>query len=80
MKARTGTLLNFTGVSNPFENPKTALFSIDTTHLDIDSCVDKLFIDVIELIKKEWFYSFLNFYFRILNVYKPENSFSSINV
>ena len=51
LKARTGSLLNFTGVSNPFEHPKTALFSIDTTDFDIDICVDKLFFDVFELIK-----------------------------
>ena len=49
-KARSGELLNFTGVSNPFEQPITNLYSIDTTSQNIDECVDMMFDDIFQLI------------------------------
>lgn len=49
-KARSGELLNFTGVSNPFEEPIANLYSIDTTSQNIDECVDMMFDDVFQLI------------------------------
>jgi adenylylsulfate kinase len=49
-KARTGEIPNFTGVSNPFENPTSAIFSLDTSKLSIDNSVTILFDDIFPLI------------------------------
>lgn len=49
-KARTGEMKNFTGVSNPFEEPKNALYSLDTSTINIDDSVEILFNDVFPLI------------------------------
>jgi adenylylsulfate kinase len=49
-KARTGEIPNFTGVSNPFENPTSAIYSLDTTELSIDNSVTILFDDIFPLI------------------------------
>lgn len=49
-KARSGELKNFTGISNPFEMPNNAIFSIDTSTLTINKSVDVLFEDVFPLI------------------------------
>lgn len=49
-KARTGEIPNFTGISNPFETPTSALYSLNTTELSIDNSVTVLFDDVFPLI------------------------------
>lgn len=46
-KARNGVIKNFTGISAPFEIPKNAKLSIDTSDKSVEECVvillDKLF-------------------------------------
>ena len=49
-KARTGEIKQFTGVSNPFEMPTNAIYSIDTSKLSIDESVELLFDDVFPLL------------------------------
>lgn len=49
-KARTGELKEFTGVSNPFERPTNAIYSIDTSELSIEESVVMLFDDVFPLL------------------------------
>ncbi len=49
-KARSGELKEFTGVSNPFEMPTNALYSIDTSEISIEESVSMLFDDVFPLI------------------------------
>ncbi len=49
-KARIGEIANFTGVSNPYEVPVNAIFSLDTTSLSIDESVEILFEDIYPLI------------------------------
>ena len=49
-KARTGEIPNFTGISNPFENPTSAIFSLDTSELTIHKSVTILFDDIFPLI------------------------------
>jgi adenylylsulfate kinase len=49
-KARTGELKEFTGVSNPFEVPNSALYSIDTSELSIEESVEFMFDDIFPLI------------------------------
>ena len=48
-KARTGEIPNFTGISNPFENPTSAIYSLDTSELNIDKSVTILFDDIFPL-------------------------------
>ena len=49
-KARTGEIKQFTGVSNPFEMPTNAIYSIDTSELSIDEGVTYLFDDIFQLL------------------------------
>lgn len=49
-KARTGEIKEFTGVSNPFEMPTDAIYSIDTSKLSIDESVTFLFDDIFQLL------------------------------
>ena len=49
-KARTGEIKQFTGVSNPFEMPTNAIYSIDTSELSIDESVTYLFDDIFQLL------------------------------
>lgn len=49
-KARLGEIKQFTGVSNPFEEPINALYSIDTTTLTIEESVEIMFDDVFPLL------------------------------
>ena len=49
-KARTGEIKQFTGVSNPFEMPTNAIYSIDTSELSIDEGVTCLFDDIFQLL------------------------------
>ena len=41
-KARTGELQGFTGVSAPYEAPKTPAVSLDTGSLSVGQCLDTL--------------------------------------
>jgi adenylylsulfate kinase len=49
-KAREGEIKNFTGISAPFEIPKNAILSIDTSNKSVEECVkillDKLFAKI----------------------------------
>lgn len=49
-KARTGEIKEFTGISNPFEMPTNAIYSIDTSELSIDESVVMMFDDIFPLI------------------------------
>lgn len=49
-KARLGEIKQFTGVSNPFEEPVNVLYSIDTTTLTIEESVEIMFDDVFPLL------------------------------
>lgn len=49
-KARTGELKDFTGISNPFEMPTNAIYSIDTSDLTINESVEMMFDDIFQLI------------------------------
>ncbi len=49
-KARSGELKQFTGISNPFEEPVNALYSIDTSELPIQESIDLFFDDISPLI------------------------------
>ena len=49
-KARSGEIKEFTGVSNPFEEPTNAIYSIDTSKLSIDESVVMMFDDVFPLL------------------------------
>ncbi len=42
-KARQGEILNFTGISAPYEAPVNALIEIDTTQQTIENCVEIIF-------------------------------------
>lgn len=48
-KARAGQIPRFTGVSDVFEQPGRALFSLDTAALSIEACVDLMFEDIYPL-------------------------------
>lgn len=41
-KARAGEIANFTGISQPFEEPQNPTISIDTTNTSIKECIDML--------------------------------------
>jgi adenylylsulfate kinase len=45
-KARSGELKNFTGISNTFEEPKNAIYSIDTSSITINKAVEIMFDDI----------------------------------
>lgn len=49
-KARTGEIKEFTGVSDLFETPTNAIYSIDTSEISIEESVDMLFDDVFPLL------------------------------
>ena len=39
-KARSGEVLNFTGIDSPYEKPDFPEIEFDTTNLSIDECVE----------------------------------------
>ena len=41
-KARAGEILDFTGVSAPYEKPETAELTLDTDSMSVESCVDTI--------------------------------------
>ena len=41
-KARNGDIKDFTGISSPYEDPKSPELLIDTGNLEIDKCVDMI--------------------------------------
>ncbi|MBK6282228.1 MAG: adenylyl-sulfate kinase [Draconibacterium sp.] len=47
-KARAGEIKNFTGISAPFEIPKNAALSIDTTNKSVEECVNILLDKVLQ--------------------------------
>jgi len=49
-KARSGEIKEFTGISNPFEEPTNAIYSIDTSELSIDESVVMMFDDIFSLL------------------------------
>ncbi len=49
-KARSGEIKEFTGISNPFEEPANAIFSIDTSELSVEKSVVMMFDDVFPLL------------------------------
>jgi len=49
-RARSGELKEFTGISNPFETPTNALYSVDTSTLSIEESAIMLFDDVFQLL------------------------------
>jgi adenylylsulfate kinase len=49
-KARAGLIPNFTGINSPFEIPKNADFTIDTTVETVDECISKLTTKIVHLI------------------------------
>jgi adenylylsulfate kinase-like enzyme len=42
VKAREGSIRNFTGVSSPYEAPEAAEIVIDSSKLSVAECVDKV--------------------------------------
>ena len=48
-KARAGELIEFTGVSAPYEDPENAEIVIDTENMDLDESVKKV-INVLNLV------------------------------
>ena len=49
-RARSGELKEFTGISNPFETPTNAIYSVDTSNLSVEESVIMLFDDVFQLL------------------------------
>ena len=49
-RARSGELKEFTGISNPFEAPTNAIYSVDTSNLSIEESAIMLFDDVFQLL------------------------------
>ncbi len=47
-KARAGEIKNFTGISAPFEIPKNAVLSIDTSNKSVEECVNILLDKVLQ--------------------------------
>ncbi|MBF0153920.1 MAG: adenylyl-sulfate kinase [Magnetococcales bacterium] len=45
-KARAGQIPNFTGISSPYEPPRTPELDLDTGRLDIASCVDRIVTEI----------------------------------
>jgi len=41
-KARAGEILEFTGISAPYEKPETAEVTVDTAKYSVDKCIDQL--------------------------------------
>ncbi len=41
-KARRGEIAHFTGISSPFEPPKHPELTVDTSQMDVDSCVEMI--------------------------------------
>lgn len=49
-KARAGKIKNFTGINAPFEFPKDANLSIDTTNYTVEDCTNILLKNIIPII------------------------------
>jgi sulfate adenylyltransferase len=43
-KARQGILKEFTGISDPYEEPQDADLAIDTTHMTVDECAQAILL------------------------------------
>ena len=53
-RARKGEIVNFTGISSPYEEPQNADLVVDTDKLSLDACVDK----VIQLLRSRCMINF----------------------
>jgi adenylylsulfate kinase len=51
-KARAGEIQDFTGVNAPFEAPQNPEIEVKTDKMSIDECVDFIFAQIIDRIKK----------------------------
>lgn len=47
-KARQGILKNFTGISDPYEEPQSPELTIDTSHHSVDECTTKI-LNILDL-------------------------------
>ena len=54
-KARKGEIKNFTGISAPFEIPRGAILSIDTSYLGVEECIQILLDRLLSEITVEQF-------------------------
>lgn len=50
-KARRGEISDFTGITSPFEAPESPTLSIDTTHRNVEECVEELYNTISNKIK-----------------------------
>ena len=51
-KARSGEIKDFTGISAPFEAPENPTINLKTEGKSIEECVNELYSQVLNLIKK----------------------------
>jgi adenylylsulfate kinase len=51
-KARAGEIQDFTGINAPFEAPQNPEIEVETDKMSIDECVDFIFAQIIDRIKK----------------------------
>ncbi|MFN3917596.1 MAG: adenylyl-sulfate kinase [Flavobacteriales bacterium] len=51
-KARAGEIQDFTGINAPFEAPQNPEIEVKTDKMSIDECVDFIFTQIIDRIKK----------------------------
>ncbi|HMQ70692.1 MAG TPA: adenylyl-sulfate kinase [Ignavibacteria bacterium] len=42
-KAREGKIINFTGIDSPYEEPENPEITVDTSELNIDDCIEKIY-------------------------------------
>jgi bifunctional enzyme CysN/CysC len=45
-KARRGELKNFTGIDSPYEQPRQAEISVDTSAMDAEQCADTVIAEL----------------------------------
>ena len=44
IKAREGEILNFTGVSDPYDIPKNPEIRLETENVDVDNCAHQILL------------------------------------
>jgi adenylylsulfate kinase len=42
-KARDGKIKNFTGIDSPYEEPENPEITVDTSSMDINDCIEKIY-------------------------------------
>ena len=50
-KARTGEIINFTGIDAPFENPTQPDIDVQTENLSVEGCVNQILKTILPLVK-----------------------------